>query len=229
MTSDVSKVLLEGLMTKKTASIQDRRSAILAKVAALDLGTTTYFGSASAKKGDRVIQRGQGYGAFGAAGRALREATGGATLHPGDVIKRTGDGGYQLMRRGKVLGEVTHDAANKGLAYIKGGAGGSELSGPNFRAYGDLPRSQRGLVPKAPAMAASAPSAPAVVAAPKTDDVMGGTKRITPMSAGARASTDAAEASRTQRILDRVLPKTPFGGVGGIPRPPVSTAESPGE
>lgn len=210
----VVRAPIESPMLQKTASIQDRRGAILAKLAA--------------GEGDRVVQRGQGYGAFGSAGRALREATGGAMLHPGDVVKRTADGGFQLMRRGKVLGEVTHDAANKGFAYSKGGAKsptGLELSGPSFRAYGDLPRNQRGLAQKALAMARRTPAAPAAVATPKTDDVMSAPKLITPMSASDRASADAAAAESRARALKTALPKTPFGGVG-VPRPPVSTAES---
>ena len=203
MTSSAYRDLISNQTNEQAALPQDRREAILAKVAAqtLDMGDTMFIGNS--KRADRVVQRGQGYGAFGAAGRALREATGGAMLHPGDLVRRTADGGFQLMRRGKVLGEVLHDSANKGFAYAKGGSKsptGRELSGPNFRSYGDLPRAQQGLVPKAPMMAKETPAVPKAVPAPQT----------VPKPPMSSAADD--EGARMERLRS-ILPRTPLGRV----------------
>lgn len=165
-----------GQGVEKMAMSRERAQRILEKVA---------------QSQDSMVRRGQGYGAFGSAGRALREATGKAMLHPGDVIRRTAEG-VQLVRKGKVLGEVLHDPNNKGVAYV--GRGG--LSGPNFRKYDELPRNQRNLVPR-PEMAQKPP-----VPKASSDDVLGESVKITPLSPAQRAAVDARSAPVSERIKE---------------------------
>jgi len=105
--------------------------------------------SKSEETRDYTIRAGQGYSHFGKDWRAIRAATGNATLHAGDQLKRGAGGDWSLVRGKKEIGGSIYDPGNKHRVNYGAGPGSITSMVPDAPSVAALTRTEGILGPKA--------------------------------------------------------------------------------
>lgn len=143
--SEASKMLIAAHLTKEAGAANANLTEGFAKAAQ-----------------EMTVRRGQGYSSFGKGWQDIRKATGGATLHPGDRLSRSADGGWALQRGKREVASRNIDTANNNVVYARNGQmsrlqeGGAKPTPPVQAA--------KPAIPKPPMQPAAKPAAAASMA-----------------------------------------------------------------